>query len=475
MEVRCDKCQARYKVDDARIGPQGLTMRCGKCQNVFKVTKAAPQQASPPPPPPDRSTMMFAAPNLQKAAAPPKPPEPGEEGAGRTMMFQSGNIKVPPAAPAAKPVAKPQSTMLFGQSVAAARKAEGAGSTMMFAAAAPAAAKAKSATAITLPEVPVPRIDGNAPTSEPQGDEAAPDDEKGALAEGADEQELRKRPGAFDKAPPKGLLIGVGAGIAALIVAAAAVVAVKKFGRHAPSQAAVETLASASAAADKDSLAALAEAEGRAKDALDVAGPRSYFPQATATLASIEVQWADALNDQAALWIDRGAKAAERGNETKKAEAETKAADFASQAKARLRSAFDIVDPALKKDPKSPDLELAKADYFRALRSSSNMNRELRKAVALKAEPARIALLQGLLAAQEEDGAEKALPKLKEALASNPQSARIHFRMALAYLQLKDDKGALKELKETLKISPQHERARQLLESLAAPSAAEQK
>ena len=41
MEVRCDKCQARYRVDDARIGPQGLTMRCGKCQNTFKVTRPA--------------------------------------------------------------------------------------------------------------------------------------------------------------------------------------------------------------------------------------------------------------------------------------------------------------------------------------------------------------------------------------------------------------------------------------------------
>ena len=41
MEVRCDKCQARYRVDDARVGPQGLTMRCGKCKNTFKVTRPA--------------------------------------------------------------------------------------------------------------------------------------------------------------------------------------------------------------------------------------------------------------------------------------------------------------------------------------------------------------------------------------------------------------------------------------------------
>ena len=39
MDVRCDKCQARYRIDDARVGPQGLTMRCGKCGNTFKVTK----------------------------------------------------------------------------------------------------------------------------------------------------------------------------------------------------------------------------------------------------------------------------------------------------------------------------------------------------------------------------------------------------------------------------------------------------
>src|SRR5437868_10059971 len=141
MEARCDKCQARYKVDDARIGPQGLTMRCGKCQNTFKVMKpaaeAAPEPPAPPPPvpkappkaaPKEGATMMFAAPKLDlpKPGAPParsptppagaakpapaaakpaapasKPPAtaaPAEEGAGRTMMFQTGNLKAPPPA-----------------------------------------------------------------------------------------------------------------------------------------------------------------------------------------------------------------------------------------------------------------------------------------------------------------------------------------------------------------------------------------
>ena len=48
MEVRCDKCQARYRVDDARVGPQGLTMRCGKCQNTFKVTRPPEPAATVP-------------------------------------------------------------------------------------------------------------------------------------------------------------------------------------------------------------------------------------------------------------------------------------------------------------------------------------------------------------------------------------------------------------------------------------------
>src|ERR1700674_5698266 len=99
MEVRCEKCQARYRVDDARIGPQGLTMRCGKCQNTFKVVRAAPASPEPPaarvkPPPaaPGRSpagqtTMMFAAPTA--SSAPAVKPAP------------------PPAPPAQPPAAKP--------------------------------------------------------------------------------------------------------------------------------------------------------------------------------------------------------------------------------------------------------------------------------------------------------------------------------------------------------------------------------
>jgi len=549
MEVRCDKCQARYKVDDARIGPQGLTMRCGKCQNTFRVTRPsgpaatapvqaqAPNPAAPKPAAPARpessSTMMFAAPSTAKPVAPaaPKPPPafsrpaprpgpaaaaarsaaPAEEGAGRTMMFQTGNLKTTP--PVTKPVPRPaapagSSTMVFGQSPVPAAKPPAtptarprpaapdgdAGATMVFGqspiAAPKRAATPPSARAQAWAREPETNTDENevqageeansdagaaAEVDEslpppPLGEaerQAEPVSREGSIqAEGAGAHPAAE--GTFDKAPPKGLLIGVAAGLAVIVLIGGGLVLWKKMGKHGPPPAAMETLASAASAADKDTMASLADAESKAKDALDVAGPKSHFPQALATLARIEIQWSDALNDQASFWTDKGQQAAEAGNDARKIEAESKVAELQNQAKARLKIAFDTVAPAIKADPKSAELELALADYYRAQRSNSSLNRELKKAQALKVEEPRIALVQGLAAAQDEEGAEKAIPKLKTALNANANSARIRFRLAMAYLAAKDNDNAMKELKETLRISPQHERAKMAMEQLSA-------
>lgn len=546
MEVRCDKCQARYRVDDARIGPQGLTMRCGKCQNTFKVMPAGavPEQPKPVPAaapapkpapaapkpapraaePAPNATMVFGqspaiakpvmpapaarppAAAVKPVAAPAKPAAaaPTDEGAGRTMMFQTGNLKTGAAKPAPKAEPEGGATMVFGQSPLAAKPAAAApkpaprpaepdsGSTMVFGQspllkpaapaakpAPPAAALAKPAAAAVKPAVAPALAPEPEPTPEPEApapEEAAP--EAAASETAAPEEPAREEPpeaeepahsgveaegaeepaaGAFDKAPPKGLLIGVGAGLAALLIAGAALVAVKKLGKHPPPPAAVETLTSAQAEADKDTLASIATAEGKAKDALDVAGPKSYFPQATATLARVDIQWADAFNDQAALINAKGGDGAD-----------AKAGELQAQAKTKLKAAFDAISGALKGDPKSADLQLALADYYRAQRSNSNMNKALKSAQALKAEDASVALVQGLALAQEDEGAEKAIPRLKAALAASPQSARIHFRMAMAYQAMKDDANAAAELKETLKLSPQHERAKMASEQATA-------
>ena len=602
MEVRCDKCQARYRVADEKIGPQGLTMKCGKCANQFRVTRdagpAAPAAAPPRPAPaaaPRRpepesgATMVFAQSPVAPAKAAPKPPaaapstpparapattrppaakpaaaSQADEGAGRTMMFQTGSVKVPAAkplprapepesnatmvfgqsplarpgtpmpkaAPARPPAAKPAesesgATMVFGQSPVAPAKApaprpaakpaaspppsdEVAGSTMMFVAAPEAATKvsakvpkappphaepAPASPAETDPDTGLPAEseaptelagsgvdpetagaerhaagsessldEGGAPISDPPPYDSSP---QGAVqVDGADA--AAEDAGTFDKAPPRGLLIGIAAGVAALLVILIALVAVKKLGHHAPPPAALEALAAAQAAADKDSLASLADAEGKAKDAIEQAGTKAQFPQGPALLAQVEVQWADALADQAALLAT---KSQAETDEARKAAAEQKIADLQTQAKGKLKAAFDTLAVAIKADAKSPDLELALAEYYRAQRSGSNMNKELKKAQALKADEARVALVQGEALAQEEDGGEKAVPRLKAALVAAPASARIHFRLAMTALSMHNNDEALKELKQVLQLSPQHERARLAMEQLAATPA----
>lgn len=565
MEVRCDKCQARYRVDDARIGPQGLTMRCGKCQNTFKVTKpaagapapaaAAPTPAAAPPSKPAApagdvgSTMVFgqASPAAKAAAAAlaskpapaaaaakpgatkpaPTPAAPAaEEGAGRTMMFQTGNLK-----PAAPKKAGPEAgaTMVFGQSPAkpaapaAAKPAPkgdpDAGATMVFGqsplakpAAAPAAkAPGMSKTPATAVKPPAPSKPAPAPEPEPEplaaaepeaapeeatapGAEEAPQADAAAesgepvaepsVAAAGDHGEGEEMPdttgeseepaggveaegaepageeGAFDKAPPKGLLIGVAAGVAVLVLLVIGLLVMKKMGHHPPPQAAIDALTAAQTEADKDTLASLANAEKATHDAIDQAGPKAYFPQATAQLARIEVQWADALNDQAALLT---AKNADDANAPKLQES----------AKAKLKAAFDALTPAWKADAKSSDLALALSDYYRAQKSNSNMNKFIRLSAAKPDDP-RVALVQALAAAQEDDGAEKAVPKLKAVLAASPQSARLHFRLAEEYAQLKDDANTRAELAQTIKLSPQHERAKLLQDQLGPAQAAEQ-
>lgn len=37
MIVQCDKCGAKYRFDDSKIGLEGITVRCSRCKNVFKV------------------------------------------------------------------------------------------------------------------------------------------------------------------------------------------------------------------------------------------------------------------------------------------------------------------------------------------------------------------------------------------------------------------------------------------------------
>src|SRR5229473_1644487 len=343
MDVRCDKCQARYRIDEARVGPQGLAMRCGKCGNTFRATRetaqpvAEPASAPPAPAPapvaaaapPARAAVPVAAPPTKAAvpvaaaakpaAAPPvpaKPPAPPaaatraapkpSEGGGATVMFSA-----PPTAAAA---VMPAGGAPAGSAVAPLGD-EAAGRTMMFNAAAPLKTQPPSRTP--------------AGTVKPL---SKPTDAAGAtLVFGAAPAE--QAPAWHG--PPRALVIGVAAALGLVLVLGGVVLAVKTLGHRAPPQAAMDALANGHAAAEKDTLASLADAEAQTNAALQAA-PKAHFPQAWAQLAEVQIAWSDALNDQAWYWGEQANRAYGSGDDKKKAESEAKAAALQDSAKARL-------------------------------------------------------------------------------------------------------------------------------------------
>jgi len=44
MIIQCDKCATKFRLDDSRITPNGVKVRCTKCDNVFIVTPPPPAE-----------------------------------------------------------------------------------------------------------------------------------------------------------------------------------------------------------------------------------------------------------------------------------------------------------------------------------------------------------------------------------------------------------------------------------------------
>jgi len=127
LKVECESCKAPYQIDERRVPPTGLKMRCPKCGHSFLVTNpnapaaAAPPGAPPGPPRAPKPTMVGigmgepAPPPPAPAppappAAPPKAPPPVPAAAKRTMMGVAAPVPMAaPAPPPAPPSAPPQS------------------------------------------------------------------------------------------------------------------------------------------------------------------------------------------------------------------------------------------------------------------------------------------------------------------------------------------------------------------------------
>lgn len=69
MIAACPKCNARYRVDEAKVGPQGARLRCAKCNAVFRV-RAPGAPAEPPAAAPVDTTAAAPRPAAQPPADP---------------------------------------------------------------------------------------------------------------------------------------------------------------------------------------------------------------------------------------------------------------------------------------------------------------------------------------------------------------------------------------------------------------------
>ncbi|MFL5458822.1 MAG: zinc-ribbon domain-containing protein [Myxococcales bacterium] len=456
MEVRCDRCQARYRVDDSRVGPKGLAMRCGKCGNTFRLLPdgtISKISVAKPAAPPDAAARSVPTPgSATPLSTPVASSNPPAERGGDTVVFQAGPSPALAREPAAEPLPKP-------------------------------AQETPAAIVEGLARDPAPRrdiVDPPAPPAPPAPEERkpepkaeiAPEPQPGPAAAPPSPSPARRPPRSipmehdrrWSAGPPRALVVGTVAVLVGLLVVVGALVVWKK-GHRSPPRAAVEALERAKAAAEKDSLAALAEAETQATSAIDAA--RSGFPAAYAELAEIDVAWADALSDEASYWNDRATFASRAGDERARQDADGKASARQDEAKGRLRQAFEAAIAGTRVDPRSKDAAVALADYYRAAGSRTNMELELKKATDLGADPARISFVQGADLLGQDDGAQRAIEKLMAAASGAPASARSRFRLALAYLKAQRTSEARKELEETLRLSPAHERAKLTLESLA--------
>lgn len=68
MDVRCEKCQTEYELDESRLKPGGVTVKCTNCGHMFKIRKRASTNVGIPTTP--------VTPTPVVAAPPPERPKP---------------------------------------------------------------------------------------------------------------------------------------------------------------------------------------------------------------------------------------------------------------------------------------------------------------------------------------------------------------------------------------------------------------
>ena len=60
MDVRCEKCQTEYELDESKLKPGGVTVKCTTCGHMFKVRRQPTGHVSSSPLPPQVDPAAFS-------------------------------------------------------------------------------------------------------------------------------------------------------------------------------------------------------------------------------------------------------------------------------------------------------------------------------------------------------------------------------------------------------------------------------
>jgi predicted Zn finger-like uncharacterized protein len=97
LKVECEACKAPYQVDERRVPPTGLKMRCPKCGHAFTVTNPDAKPVASPPA--SKHTIMGVSAVVSPPAAPPAAPAIGALAVDDDLLAELPAAKPKPAKP----------------------------------------------------------------------------------------------------------------------------------------------------------------------------------------------------------------------------------------------------------------------------------------------------------------------------------------------------------------------------------------
>jgi predicted Zn finger-like uncharacterized protein len=108
LRIRCERCATVYELDEKRLPARGASVKCTRCQHVFRAVPPAPAEAAataaPRPPPSEDRTEAFgfskgAPPETTASFASSPPPAPPSEPVPHRPSRPRMAAVPPPAAP----------------------------------------------------------------------------------------------------------------------------------------------------------------------------------------------------------------------------------------------------------------------------------------------------------------------------------------------------------------------------------------